>query len=114
MLDAAGASNSSDSKPKANKSTSSTKSAQRFWPENIANIHTMVSSINSAEDTDSRPSELGLSEVGISSCVYCICNFSVQCYTDTLSPDRTGAYATESYIGQTEKECGKRGYGYET
>jgi hypothetical protein len=63
MLDAAGASNASDSKPKASKNTSSTKSAQRFWPENIANIQTMTPTLNSAEDIDSRPSELRLSDV---------------------------------------------------
>ena len=49
MLDSAGAA-AVDPKPKANKG--STKSAQRFWPENIASLQVQPSTL-AAEDSDS-------------------------------------------------------------
>ena len=52
MLDSAGAA-AAEPKPKANKG--STKSAQRFWPENIAGLQVQPSS-STAEDSDSRVS----------------------------------------------------------
>jgi len=50
MLDTAGAA-AAESKPKANKG--STKSAQRFWPENIASLRVQPST---ADESDSRTS----------------------------------------------------------
>lgn len=56
MLDAAGASNVSDSKPKVNKNVSSTKSAQRFWPETIAGIPSTQPLLHTVDDSNSQNS----------------------------------------------------------
>ena len=50
MLDSAGAAAALETKPKANKG--STKSAQRFWPENIASLQ-VQQPVSVAEDSDS-------------------------------------------------------------
>jgi len=50
MLDFAGDTAAPEPKPKANKG--STKSAQRFWPENIASLRVQPSA-SAAEDSDS-------------------------------------------------------------
>jgi len=50
MLDSAGAA-AAESKPKANKG--STKSAQRFWPENIAGLQVQSCTLTVDDDSDS-------------------------------------------------------------
>jgi len=53
MLDSAGAV-AAESKPKANKG--STKSAQRFWPENIASLQVQPGALT-VDDSDSHSSD---------------------------------------------------------
>lgn len=59
MLDSAGAA-AAEPKPKANKS--STKSAQRFWPENIAGLQVQPSALT-VEDSDSHVSNDNVDDI---------------------------------------------------
>jgi len=88
MLDSAGAAAVVDPKPKANKG--STKSAQRFWPENIAGLQFQPSS-STAEDSGSRV----LNYVRVCSCFVVLQCGMIVCNFFLLKTDFWLAYCTK-------------------